>query len=133
MIFKNLLKKTVHMKILVLFIPLLLNGCVTTSVNSNADIYVENKIRQSVVDRYTNEEVWRLGATQVGYVETNHCQIDIRDRKPSTEAFISQLEVKTQKLGGNALVFDSCIQSGTASCHKHIQCRGMAYLITYND
>lgn len=119
------------MKALLLFLFFLLNGCSTTSVHSNADIYVESKIRQSVVDRYTNEEVWKLGATQVGFVETNYCQIDFRDRKPSTNAFIDELEVKTQKLGGNALVFDSCIQSGTASCHSHIQCRGMAYIITY--
>jgi len=119
------------MKVLLLLVLFLLNGCTTTSYNSNADVYAEKKIRNSVVDRYTNEEVWKLGATQVGYVETNHCQIDFRDRKPSTNAFIDELEVKTQKLGGNALVFDSCVQSRTASCNTHIQCRGMAYIITY--
>ncbi|GAW98035.1 MULTISPECIES: hypothetical protein [Colwellia] len=120
------------MKVLLSLVLILLNGCSTTTFNSNAGVYAENSIRKSVVDRYTNEEVWRLGASQIGYVETNYCQVDYRDLTPSTKAFISELKVKTQKLGGNALVFDSCIKAGNASCHKQIQCRGMAYLITYN-
>ena len=120
------------MKVLLSLVLFLLSGCSTTSYNSNANVYIENSIRKSVVDRYTNHEVWTLGASQLGYVETNYCQVDYRDLRPSTEAFISGLEVKTQKLGGNALVFDSCIKSNTVSCHAHIQCRGMAYLITYN-
>lgn len=121
------------MKVFLPLILLLLNGCSTTGFQSNAGKYVENNIRESVVDSYTNEEVWRLRGSQVGYVETNYCQLDYRDRTPSTNAFISELKVKTQKLGGNALVFDSCIKGGTAACHKNIQCRGMAYLITYNQ
>ena len=112
--------------LLILFI---LNGCSSATINSNAGVYLENSLRQSVVDRYSNYEVWKLGASQVGYVESNYCQIDYRDLKPSTDTFISELKVKTQKLGGNALVFDSCINSKTASCHLHTQCRGMAYLI----
>lgn len=121
------------MKFLVLFICLLLNGCSIASFNSNADIYGENKIRKSVVKRYTNYEIWELDAARLGYVETRYCQKDIRDYKPSKNTLISDLKVKTQKLGGNALVFDSClVNRSTGSCHTHIQCNGMAYLITYN-
>jgi hypothetical protein len=122
------------MKFLVLIICFLLNGCSTATFNSNAGIYAENKIRESVVKRYTNSEVWKLGATQVGHVEARFCQKDIRDYKPSKEALIADLKVKTQKLGGNALVFDSClVNRTTASCHTKIVCNGMAYLITYNN
>ncbi|WP_085297005.1 hypothetical protein [Cognaticolwellia mytili] len=121
------------MKFLFPIICFLLNGCSTATFKSNAGIYAENKIRKSVVKRYTNYEVWKLGASQVGYVETQYCQKDIRDYKPSKEGLISDLKVKTQKLGGNALVFDSClVNRSTASCNTHIQCNGMAYLITYN-
>ncbi len=119
-----------------IFLPLLLlliNGCQSTSFDSNAGEYVKHQIRESVVESFTNEEVWRLRGAQVGYVETNYCQVDYRDLTPSTNAFISELKVKTQKLGGNALVFDSCIKGGNVSCHKLIQCRGMAYKITYNQ
>ncbi len=83
-------------------------------------------------EKVTNYEVWELGASQVGFVEANYCQIDFRDHKPSKDALISELEVKTQKLGGNALVFDSSlVNRSTASCHTQIQCKGMAYLVTY--
>ena len=112
-----------------------MNGCSTTPFNSNADVYVKNKIENSLrkgsVDRYTNKEVWKLGASRVGYVETYYCQVDFRDLKPNTDALISELEIKTQKMGGNALVFDSClVNKSTASCNTYTLCRGMAYLIT---
>jgi len=124
----------VCMKFLLPIICFLLNGCSTVTLNSNADIYAENKIRKSVVKRYTNYEIWELGASQVGYVETKYCQKDIRDYNPSKEALISELKVKTQKLGGNALVFDSClVNRSTGSCNTQTQCNGMAYLITYNN
>lgn len=124
------------MKFLLFFILIILNGCSTTALNSNADIYVKKKvednIRSSVVKRYSNYQVWELGASRIGYVESNHCQIDRRELKPSNEALISELKVKTQKLGGNALVFDSClVNRSTASCHTQTKCKGMAYLITY--
>lgn len=126
----------VRMKFKLTLILCLLNGCSTVTFNSNADVYVKNKIensiRKSAVDRYTNYEIWKLGASRIGYVETNHCQVEFRDLKPSTEVLISELEIKTQKLGGNALVFDSClVNRSTASCHTFVQCSGMAYLIAY--
>jgi len=121
------------MKFLLPIICFLLNGCSTATFNSNAGIYAENQIRKSVVKRYPNYEVWELGASQVGHVETRYCQKNIRDYKPSKDALISELKVKTQTLGGNALVFDSCLVNiSTGSCNTQIQCNGMAYLITYN-
>jgi hypothetical protein len=118
------------MKFFIAIICLILNGCSTMTLNSNAGVYLENKIRKSVVRRYSNYEVWKLGATQVGYVESNYCQVDIKDYKPSKSALVSELEVKTQKLGGNALVFDSClVNRTTARCNTQIQCNGMAYLV----
>jgi len=123
----------VRMKFLLLIIFLFLNGCSTVTFNTNADVYLESKIRKSVVKRYTNYEVWELGASQVGFVETRYCQKNIRDYKPTQETLISELKVKTQKLGGNALVFDSClVNRNTGSCNAQIHCNGMAYQITYN-
>jgi hypothetical protein len=125
-----------RMKILLLIIILILAGCSSVKFNSNADVYVKNKIQNSIrknaVKSYTNYEIWELGASQLGYVEANYCQEDIRDRKPSNDALISSLKIKAQKLGGNALVFDSClINNSTASCHSYTECRGIAYLVTY--
>jgi hypothetical protein len=127
----------VCMKFFLPILLLLLKGCSTMTFNSNADVYVKNKIeshiRKSDVGRYTNGEVWKLGGSQVGYVETNYCQVDFRDINPSRETLISELEIKAQKLGGNALVLDSClVNKSTATCNTYTQCRGMAYLITYN-
>ena len=49
------------MKFLLPIVCLLLNGCSTAAFNSNSGVYVENKIRKSVVNRYTYNEVWKLG------------------------------------------------------------------------
>ena len=113
------------------------HGCSNISFKSNADVYVkngiENTLRKNEVDRHTNDEVWKLGGAQIGYVEVDYCQVNFRDINPSTEDLISELEIKTQKLGGNAMVLDSCIVNKTSgSCHTYTQCRGMAYLITYH-
>ena len=122
------------MKYCYLVIIGMLSGCSTAKFYSNADTYVQKKaekiIRNSVVKRYTYNEVWKLGATQLGYVDTSFCQMDFRDRQPSKEALISDLAVQAQKLGGNALVFDACaVNRSTASCHSYIQCNGVAYLV----
>lgn len=120
-----------RMKFICFIILLILFGC-SSSTYYVGGKGVENSIRKSVVKRYTNQEVWKLGATQVGHVETRYCQKDMRDYKPSKKALISELEVKTQKLGANALVFDSClVNRTTGSCHTQIHCNGMAYQITY--
>ena len=56
--------------------------------------------------------------------------MDFRDPRQKEHALISLLEVKTQKLGDNVLVFDYClINTTTASCHQHTKCRGIAYLV----
>ena len=123
---------------LVVFLAALLviNACSSVRFNSNAGVYAQKKvqdsIRKSVVKRYTNNEVWKLGGAQIGYVESDYCQRNLSDDKPDKDYLISALEVKTQKLGGNALVFDSClVNSGMASCQTYTKCRGSAYLITY--
>lgn len=124
------------MKIIFFTITLILAGCSSMEFNSNAGTYVTNKVennlRKNAVKSYTNYEVWELGASQVGYVEANYCQVDLRDRKPSNDALISSLKIKAQRLGGNGLVFDACtVNNSTASCHSFTHCRGMAYLVTY--
>jgi len=47
-------------------------GCVKSDI--------ESSIRKSVVKRYSNYEIWELRASQVGYVESEYCQVDVRDR-----------------------------------------------------
>ena len=110
-------------------------GCSSVKFGSNANIYlskkIENNIRKSAVKRYTPYKVWKLGGVQVGYVESDYCQLNIGDRKLDNNSLISSLEVKTQKLGGNALVFESCVvNSNMASCHRYTKCKGMAYHIS---
>lgn len=124
------------MKTLFILSILLLGGCSSVNYNSNADTYIKNKIesnlRTNAVKSYTNYEVWEMGASLVGYVETNYCQEDFRSSKPSNDYLISKLKIKAQKLGGNALVFDSClINNSSAACHSYTECRGIAYLVTY--
>jgi len=124
------------MKLIFIIVLLTLSSCSSVKLSSNADIYlgnkIENTIRQGAVKRYTHNEVWKLGAVQVGYVESDYCQLDFRDRRLDQNTLISSLKVKTQKLGGNALVFDSCLVNNTmASCHRYTKCKGMAYMISY--
>jgi hypothetical protein len=130
------MKQGSNMKLTFIIIVLAIAGCSSVRLNSNADTYlvnqIENHMRKNAVKRYTYNEVWKLGAAQVGYVESDYCQLDFRDHKIDQNTLISSLEIKTQKLGGNALVFDSClVNSNMASCHIYTKCKGMAYNISY--
>jgi hypothetical protein len=125
------------MKLIFMLIFIAIAGCCSSvRLHSNADTYlvnqIENHMRKNAVKRYTHNEVWKLGAVQIGYVESDYCQLDFRDHKLDQNTLISSLEIKTKKLGGNALVFDSClVNSNMASCHIHTKCDGMAYNISY--
>jgi hypothetical protein len=119
-----------RMKFIYFIILFILFGCSSSTYYAGGK-GIENSIRKSVVKSYTNNEVWELRAKQLGYVEAQHCQVDFRENIPSKKSFISSLKVKTQKLGGNGLVFDSCIVSRNASCNTHTLCRGSAYIVTY--
>lgn len=92
---------------------------------------MESQARNSVVDTYTNYQVWELGGKQLRYVETRHCQHDFRQEMPSKSAMIDSLKEQTQKLGGNALVVDSCDYADTATCDVEMLCKGFAYHIDY--
>ncbi|WDE03066.1 hypothetical protein SG34_016705 [Thalassomonas viridans] len=124
------------MRYLVFIVIFLLSACSGTQLNSNIGSYAKNKIehgiRKAAVKRYTNYQVWELNASQLGYVETDFCQLDFRDSVPGKNFLIDELEVKAQKLGGNGLVFDSCIvHKATADCYTYTKCRGMAYLVRH--
>lgn len=122
------------MKLIVMVLFIFLAGCSSLTFTSNANTYLKNKvekgIRSSAVTRYTNAEVWQLRASQLGYVETDYCQVDMRELKPSNDSLITELEVQVQQLGGNGLVFDSCsTNNNTARCHSYTKCQGMAFLV----
>lgn len=117
------------MKYLYVSLFLILAGCVQTEIKSNAPQLIQNEIRSSVVKNYTNNEVWKLGGQRISYVETTHCQANYREHIPSKSSFLKDLKSKVQRVGGNALVFDSCIVSQLGSCNVHTLCRGTAYLV----
>lgn len=124
------------MKLLILVLFLSLTGCSSIKYQTNTKGYIAKKvhhnIRKDTVKSYTHQQVWALKAAQVGHVEANYCQVDPTERQPSNQSLISALALKTQKLGGNALVFDACqVNTGTARCHSYTSCRGMAYLVTH--
>jgi hypothetical protein len=123
-----------RMKLILVILSLIFTGCSGIQFTSNADAYfknkVENSVRGSVVKKYTNNEVWELGAAQIGYVESDHCQVKFNDPKPDHSSLIYALKVEAQKLGGNALVFDSCLANdSTVDCNSYIKCHGMAYRV----
>ncbi|KGJ93481.1 hypothetical protein [Colwellia psychrerythraea] len=119
-----------RMKYICFIILFILTGCSSSTFYAGGK-GVENSIRKSVVKGYTNNEVFKLGASQVGYVEAEYCRINNRDSIVSQSYLIDILKVKTQKLGGNGLVFDSCLVHINATCISYTKCQGMAYLITY--
>jgi len=124
------------MKLIFIIALFTFGGCSSLKLNSNADIYlskaIENNIRKNAVKRYTYSEVYKLDSVQVGYVEADHCQSDFRGRKMSQDTLISTLKIKTQKMGGNALVLDSCIvNNNSAGCYRYTKCQATAYNI-YN-
>jgi hypothetical protein len=84
------------------------------------------------VKQYTNNEIRQLDASTLGLVEASYCQKDFKDAKPNKRYLISLLKVKTQRLGGNGVVFDSCaLRTVSAVCHTHMKCQGIAYQISH--
>ncbi|WP_274049636.1 hypothetical protein [Thalassomonas haliotis] len=124
------------MRYQVFFVLFLLSACSVTGVNSNMGDYakkkVQDNIRKRVVKRYSSYQVWELNASLLGHVETDFCQSGYSDSVPSQHWMISDLEVQVQKLGGNGLVFDSCIvHKASANCFSYTKCRGTAYSIPH--
>ncbi|MEW6997379.1 hypothetical protein AADZ86_06725 [Colwelliaceae bacterium BS250] len=120
-------------KSFILFLCLFLGSC---SINTNLGPYAQKKaskeIRSSVVDVYSRDEIWQLKAINLGIVETDYCQNDRFGTLPSEKDLNKVLRSKTQRLGGNGIVYDHC-QSGRnyMNCKLYIRCNAMAYEVTY--
>ena len=125
------------MKKLLILAVVFITSCSTVSYRMSVDpslpTQIENRIRTNLVKQYTNYQIWQLEADMVGMVESEHCRKNQRDYDVKTDYLISVLKVKTQKLGGNGLVYDSCeVREPGALCYTHTKCRGMAYVV-HND
>ncbi|SEL03842.1 hypothetical protein SAMN05216262_10531 [Colwellia chukchiensis] len=124
------------MKLITILFAFSLVGCSSLNLNSNAGSYlsnnIENNLRKNAVKTYTPYKVWKMGGVRLGFVEAGYCQQKARDHSISKASLVSLLKVKTQKLGGNALVLDSCSLSSTmTNCHRYTQCQGHGYNIAY--
>lgn len=130
-------------KILFLFfVSIFLLSCQNLSYKSNVDPYVKNKvqhsIRASVVEEYSNNEVWKLNGKNLGVVENEFCQQrNISDGNgrvvlPSDKLLQDSLKADTQLLGGNGIVYDTCFNSvNYMGCDQYKRCRATAFLIEY--
>lgn len=120
-------------KLLILIACLSLSAC---SFNTNIGPYTKKKIdtgiRSSVVEVYGRDDIWQLTAITLGRVETDYCQINRLGNIPSERELNKILRSKTQRLGGNGIVYDSC-ESGRnyRSCEIYIRCQAMAYKVQH--
>jgi len=120
-------------KLLILLVFLSLTSC---AINTNLGPYAKNKvegaIRSSVVEVYSRNEIWQLETITLGQVETEYCQTNRLSNTPSERELNKILRSKTQRLGGNGIVYDSC-ESGRnyRNCEIYIRCQAMAYKVQY--
>lgn len=119
-----------------LLCTIFLSSCSGVYFNSNVEPYMKNKvqraIRSSIVDAYTRNEIWQLNASNLGIVETDFCQINLNGSVPSESTLRKRLKVKTQLIGGNGIVYDSCERgSYYLNCKKYIRCQATAYKIKF--
>ena len=120
-------------KLFSLLVCLFLGAC---SIKTNLGPYAQQKtqtaIRSSVVEEYTPDEIWQLNTINLGRVETNYCQTERLSSIPSESELNKVLRSKTQELGGNGIVYDSC-QSGRnyMNCKLYISCQAAAYVVKY--
>jgi hypothetical protein len=108
------------------------SGC---SVRTNLKEYlpkkVQRNIRSSVVETYSRDEIWKYNATNLGSIEADYCQVKLTDRFPPESELKKTLKVKVQKLGGNVIVYDSCLHTvDRMGCHNHLQCFAFGYAIS---
>ena len=122
-------------KISIIFFCLLLGACsLKATIGPNAKKHIETSIRSSVVDVYSRNEIWKLKAVNLGLVETDFCQTNKYEGLPPQSALYKILKSKTQKLGGNGIVYESCKTGRTyMNCELYMRCQATAYKIDYKS
>lgn len=120
-------------KFLIIIFCLLLGACsLKVNVSPDAKKHIESSIRSSVVEVYSRNEIWQLKTTNLGLVETDYCQTNRYDGLPPQSALYKILRSKTQELGGNGIVYESC-KTGRSymNCELYMRCQATAYIVDY--
>jgi len=119
--------------IITINVLLLITGCAAINVNHNTKPYIikraQDAIRSSVVEEYSRNEIWQLSTVNLGLVSSEYCQGSDRYTDLTKNNLIEQLKIKTQRLGGNGLVFDSCFLENNGRCNSLLSCKGIAYQV----
>jgi hypothetical protein len=118
-------------KLLILIACLSLSSCAfNTNIGPYAKKKIDRYIRSSVVEVYSRDDIWQLTAITLGRVETEYCQTNRLDSTPSERELNKILRSKTQRIGGNGIVYDSC-ESGRnyRGCDIYMKCQAMAYKV----
>ncbi|MFQ3219844.1 MAG: hypothetical protein ACI8R9_002294 [Paraglaciecola sp.] len=117
----------------IIILSFFISSCTfNTNLGSYVKKKIHNDIRSSTVYVYNRNEIWNLKTINLGRVETNYCQNEKFGNLPSERELNKVLRSKTQKLGGNGIVYDSC-ESGRnyMNCELYIRCQGAAYIVEH--
>lgn len=109
----------------------LLVGCNGVTFNTNAGSYGKSVLQESAVDVYSANELEKYKIITLGVVESVYCQHSIDQPAPRKKIVIKDMKVKTQNLGGNGLLVESCGQRESVDCIALVECSGTAYVVSY--
>jgi hypothetical protein len=121
------------LKLLILITCLSLSSCAfNTNIGPSVNKKIDRGIRNSVVEVYGRDDIWQLTAITLGRVETDYCQTNRLGNIPSERELNKILMSKTQRIGGNGIVYDSCERGRNyRNCEIYIRCQAMAYKVQH--
>ncbi|TKB44376.1 hypothetical protein [Thalassotalea mangrovi] len=112
---------------------LILTGCSNIRVSGNLGDLVGTSFRANNVESYTFEELMAYNHRYLASLNEEYCHTDKFEPAPSFKHLERNLKSETQKLGGNAIVFDVCEkQSNYQNCTALLRCQASAYVIDFD-
>lgn len=104
------------------------------TVKTNFGDYIQSKadteIRSGEVQVFDASEITMYNASFLGQIDTEFCQNNRFGELPPSSKLHRILKAKTQKLGGNGIVYGQCeTRKDYQGCNTFMSCDALAYSI----
>ena len=120
-----------------LFIAVFVSACsgvkFKTTISPDIADHVQSSGNADKVIEYSVEEIQRYNAESLGLLVSSSCQSDPNSPKPSNYSIRRDLKYQTQKVGGNGFVVMECNDNPYPGCWAFLECRALAYSVSYDS
>ncbi|WP_076414369.1 hypothetical protein [Shewanella sp. UCD-KL12] len=103
-----------------------------TNMSPDINEHIQSAASADKVIEYSAEEIQRYRADSLGLLVSSFCQSDLNSPKPSRYSLKQDLKYQTQKAGGNGFVVMECIDNPYPGCNAFLECRALAYSVSYD-